>query len=130
MWNYRIIKKENECGLYEVFYNDDGKISAHSEKPEVFGENPEDLLTTLRLMLDDAQKSYYKVLEYGKIEFAPLYDEKDLSESMTIEEFESEIKKIDVRDLTNDTIQDQSLNNPPLSWTDPDVDVDESEYGE
>ena len=130
MWNYRIIKKENECGLYEVFYNDDGKISAHSEKPEVFGENPEDLLTTLRLMLDDAQKSYYKVLEYGKIEFAPLYDEKDLSESMTIEEFESEIKKIDVRDLTNDTIQDQSLNNPPLSLTDPDVDVDESEYGE
>ena len=130
MWNYRIIKKENECGLYEVFYNDDGKISAHSEKPEVFGENPEELLTTLRLMLDDAQKSYYKVLEYGKIEFAPLYDEKDLSESMTIEEFESEIKKIDVRDLTNDTIQDQSLNNPPLSWTDPDVDVDESEYEE
>ena len=128
MWNYRIIKKENECGLYEVFYNDDGKISAHSEKPEVFGENPEELLTTLRLMLDDAQKSYYKVLEYGKIEFAPLYDEKDLSESMTIEEFESEIKKIDVRDLTNDTIQDQSLNNPPLSSTDPDV--DESEYGE
>ena len=69
-------------------------------------------------------------MEYGKIEFAPLYDEKDLSESMTIEEFESEIKKIDVRDLTNDTIQDQSLNNPPLSWTDPDVDMDESEYGE
>ena len=130
MWNYRIIKKENECGLYEVFYNDDGKISAHSEKPEVFGENPEELLTTLRLMLDDAQKSYYEILKYGEIEFAPLYDEKDLSESMTIEEFESEIKKIDVRDLTNDTIQDQSLNNPPLSLTDPDVDVDESEYGE
>ena len=130
MWNYRIIKKENDHGLYEVFYNDDGKISAHTDKPILVEESPEDLLDSLRLMLDDAQKSYYKVLEYGKIEFAPLYDEKDLSESMTIEEFESEIKKIDVRDLTNDTIQDQSLNNPPLSWTDPDVDVDESEYGE
>lgn len=130
MWNYRIIKKENDHGLYEVFYNDDGKISAHTDKPILVEESPEDLLDSLRLMLDDAQKSYYKVLEYGKIEFAPLYDEKDLSESMTIEEFESEIKKIDVRDLTNDTIQDQSLNNPPLSLTDPDVDVDESEYGE
>ena len=130
MWNYRIIKKENDHGLYEVFYNDDGKISAHTDKPILVEESPEDLLDSLRLMLDDAQKSYYKVLEYGKIEFAPLYDEKDLSESMTIEEFESEIKKIDVRDLTNDTIQDQSLNNPPLSWTDPDVDMDESEYGE
>ena len=130
MWNYRIIKKENDHGLYEVFYNDDGKISAHTDKPILVEESPEDLLNSLRLMLDDAQKSYYKVLEYGKIEFAPLYDEKDLSESMTIEEFESEIKKIDVRDLTNDTIQDQSLNNPPLSLTDPDVDVDESEYGE
>jgi hypothetical protein len=130
MWNYRIIKKENECGLYEVFYNDDGEISAHAENPEVIGENPEDLLTTLRLMLDDAQKSYYKVLKHGEIKFAPLYDEKDLSQAMTFEEFESEIKKIDVRDLTNDTIQDQSLNNPPLSWTDPDVDVDESNYGE
>ena len=130
MWNYRIIKKENDHGLYEVFYNDDGKITAHTDKPILVEESPEDLLDSLRLMLDDAQKSYYKVLEYGKIEFAPLYDEKDLSESMTIEEFESEIKKIDVRDLTNDTIQDQSLNNPPLSLTDPDVDVDESEYGE
>ena len=130
MWNYRIIKKENDHGLYEVFYNDDGKITAHTDKPILVEESPEDLLNSLRLMLDDAQKSYYKVLEYGKIEFAPLYDEKDLSESMTIEEFESEIKKIDVRDLTNDTIQDQSLNNPPLSWTDPDVDMDESEYGE
>lgn len=122
MWNYRIIKKEDEYGLYEVFYNDDGKISGHAEKPEVIAESPEDLLTTLRLMLDDAQKSYYKeVLEYGEIEFAPLYDEKDLSEAMTIEEFESELESIGFKEV-GDT------NSPPLSWTDPDVDVDESDY--
>jgi hypothetical protein len=66
-------------------------------------------------MLDDAQKSYYKILKYGEIEFAPLYDEKDLGQSMTLEEFEAEIKKIDARDLINDTIQDQSLNHPPKS---------------
>ena len=117
MWNYRIIKnKDDSYGLYEVFYNDDGKISAHAEKPEVIGESPEDLLTTLRLMLDDAQKCYYKeVLEHGKIEFAPLYDEKDLSEAMTIEEFESELKEI------------ADINYPPLSWTDPDS-VDDSDF--
>jgi hypothetical protein len=119
MWNYRIIKKEtkgqpDQYGLYEVIYNDDKEISAHSEEPEIWGESPEDLLTTLRLMLDDAQKSYYKkVLEYGKIEFAPLYDEKDLSKAMTLEEFKSEVEKIDARDLINDTNLDQSLNNPP-----------------
>lgn len=94
MWNYRIIKKEDEYGLYEVIYDNDGNITAHSEKAELVEESPEDLLTTLRLMLDDAQKSYYKVLEYGKIEFAPLYDEKDLSEAMTLEQFEAEFKEI------------------------------------
>lgn len=119
MWNYRIIKKENEYGLYEVFYNDDNEISAHAENPEVIGESAEDLLTTLRLMLDDAQKSYYKILEHGKIEFAPFCSEEEM------EEFEA----VDIRDLINDTNLDQSLNNPPLSWTDPDVDVDESDVG-
>ena len=121
MWNYRIIKKENDHGLYEVFYNDDGKITAHTDKPILVEESPEDLLNSLRLMLDDAQKSYYKVLEYGKIEFAPLYDEKDLSEAMTIEEFESELESIGFKEV-GDT------NSPPLSWTDPDVDVDKSDY--
>ena len=120
MWNYRIIKREvegqsDQYGLFEVFYNDEGEISAHSEDPELVGESPEELLTTLRLMLDDAQKSYYKILKYGEIEFAPLYDEKDLSEAMTLEEFESEVKKIDARDLINDTNLDQSLNHPPKS---------------
>ena len=135
MWNYRIIKREvegqiDQYGLFEVFYNDDGEISGHSEEPELVDESPEDLLTTLRLMLDDAQKSYYKILKYGEIEFSPFYDEKDLSEPMTFEEFEDEINNLDVRDLINDTNQDQSLNYPPLSFTDPDVDVDESDYGE
>ena len=94
MWNYRIIKKENDHGLYEVFYNDDGEISAHTDKPILVEESPEDLLDSLRLMLDDAQKSYYKILKYGEIEFAPLYDEEDLGEAMTLEEFEAEFKEI------------------------------------
>lgn len=87
MWNYRIIKDKDTYGLYEVMYNDDGEIFAHSENAEVIGDSPEDLLHTLRLMLDDANKSYYNVLEADKIKFAPIYDEKDLSEAMTFEEF-------------------------------------------
>lgn len=125
MWNYRIIKREvegqsDQYGLFEVFYNDEGKISAHSEEPELVDESPEELLTTLRLMLNDAQKSYYDILKYGEIEFAPFYSEEEM------EEFEA----IDIRDLINDTNQDQSLNYPPLSCTDPDVDVDESDVGD
>jgi len=51
MWNYRIIKDKDTYGLYEVMYNDDGEICAHSENPEIIGESPEDLLDTLQLML-------------------------------------------------------------------------------
>ena len=124
MWNYRIIKREvkgqpDQYGLFEVFYNDEGKISAHAEEPELVDESPEELLTTLRLMLDDAQKSYYKILKYNEIEFAPFCSEEEM------EEFEA----VDIRDLINDTNLDQSLNHPPLSWTDPDADVDESDVG-
>lgn len=86
MWNYRIIKNKDTYGLYEVMYNDDGEITAHSQDPEVIGDSPEDLLQTLRLMLDDANKSYNKILESDKIKFAPMY-EGELSEAMTLEEF-------------------------------------------
>jgi len=87
MWNYRIIKNKDTYGLYEVMYNDDGEIFAHTEEPEIIGETPEDLLQTLRLMLDDAQKSYYKILKYDKIKFAKPCEDYDTSKAMTIEEF-------------------------------------------
>lgn len=97
MWNYRIIKnKDNSYGLYEVIYNDDKEISAHSENSEIIGESPEDILQTLRLMLDDANKSYYNILEYDKIKFAPLCDEDEKSEIITLDELygdEGEVKQ-------------------------------------
>ena len=69
MWNYRIIQtKPEEYGLYEVIYNEDGDISAYTENPEVIAESPEDLLLSLRLMLDDAQKSYNNILKSDEIE--------------------------------------------------------------
>ena len=98
MWNYRIIKKEvngkpDEYGLYEVFYNDNKEISAHAESPELVAESAEELISSLRLMLDDAQKSYYEILNHGEIEFSPFYDEKDLSEAISFDEFKEIIDK-------------------------------------
>lgn len=97
MWNYRIIKnKDSSYGLYEVIYNDDGEISAHSENSEIIGESPEDILQTLRLMLDDANKSYYNILDSEKIEFAPLMDESEKNETIELYELygnEGEIKE-------------------------------------
>jgi len=75
MWNYRIIKDGDDYGLYEVFYNEDGKISAHTSDAEVVCSSPQEIVKTLSLMLDDAEKFSTNVLEMDKIEFAPFYDE-------------------------------------------------------
>ena len=80
MWNYRIIKQDaggqgDQYGVFEVIYNDDGEISAHSEKAELTSSSVKELLDSLRLMLDDAEKSSYNILEMNKIKFAPLVDE-------------------------------------------------------
>ena len=82
MWNYRIIKREvdgqpDQYGLFEVFYNDDGEITAHADEAEVVGESSEDIIEYLNTMLEDANKYKDMVLEYGKIKFSPFYDENE-----------------------------------------------------
>ena len=104
MWNYRIIKDKDTYGLYEVMYNDDGEICAHSEKPEIIGESPEDLLDTLQLMLADAKKhfSYFypievnqdKILECDKIKFSEFCKDIDKGEEITLEELDKIIKDL------------------------------------
>ena len=81
MWNYRIIKDGETYGLYEVFYNEKGEISAHSEKPDTIGESVDDIVKSLELMLGDAKKHQGSdkmdnilVLEKDEIEFKDLYD--------------------------------------------------------
>jgi hypothetical protein len=96
MWNYRIIKDGETYGLYEVFYNDDGEISLHSENPEVVGESVEDIKGSLELMLKDVKKNFSsffplvvdeeKILEKDKIEFKDLYDPEEKLESIDIED--------------------------------------------
>ncbi len=98
MWNYRIIKREvdgqpDQYGLFEVFYNDNGEITAHADEAEVIGDNPEEILESIMLMQKDAQKSLSNILEMNKIKFAPMYDEKDFGEAMTLEEFKKTLDK-------------------------------------
>lgn len=95
MWNYRIIKNKDIYGLYEVFYNDDKEICAHSEEPEVISESAEELLQTLRIMLNDAQKSYYDILDINKIKFFEFCNDLNEGEVITMEEFENLTKELD-----------------------------------
>ena len=77
MWNYRVIRKGEEYGLYEVFYNDEGEISAHAENPDLVGDSVEDLLKSLHLMEKDIRRAIDdpgRILEFDKIEFKPFED--------------------------------------------------------
>lgn len=74
MWNYRVIRKGEEYGLYEVFYNDKGEISAHAENPDLVGDSMEDFLAQLSMMKKDILRTMNepdRVLEFGKITFHP-----------------------------------------------------------
>ena len=102
MWNYRIIKNKDTYGLYEVMYNDYGEIFAHSEKPEIIGESPEDLLEILNLMLSNVKKhfDYFfppkinegKILELDKIKFAKPCEDYEKGEVVTFEKLENLLK--------------------------------------
>jgi hypothetical protein len=88
MWNFRIIKKDDAYGLYEVFYNDDGKIFAHDENPTIIGESVDDLKKYLKMMSSDVDKCKNAVLEYDDIDFAPMMDdEEDDDLSGSLEDF-------------------------------------------
>ena len=61
-WNYRIMKKydphmeEDFYVLTEVFYEKDGTLLAYSEHEEIIGQDPEEIVTVLEMMLNDATK--------------------------------------------------------------------------
>ena len=95
MWNYRIIKDKATYGLYEVMYNDDGEICAHSEKPEIISEKPQELVDTLELMLKDAKRSKFDILEYNKIKFSEFCKDTDKGEEITLEELDKILKDLE-----------------------------------
>jgi len=61
-WNYRIMKrkcpetKEIYYALNEVFYKKNGKLMAYSERDDIVGGSPEEVVKTLEMMLNDAKK--------------------------------------------------------------------------
>lgn len=98
MWNYRIIKDKDTYGLYEVMYNDDGEICAHSENPEIIGESPTDLLDTLELMIHDVNKHIIdgdKILDLNKIKFSEFCKDIDKGEEITLEELDKILKDLE-----------------------------------
>jgi hypothetical protein len=98
MWNYRIIKDKDSYGLYEVMYNDDGEICAHSETPEIIGESPTDLLDTLELMIHDVNKHIIdgdKILDLNKIKFSEFCKDMDKSEEITLEQLDDILKDLE-----------------------------------
>ena len=97
MWNYRIIKDKDTYGLYEVMYNDDGEICAHSEKPEVISETPQELVDTLELMIHDVNKHIIdgdKILDLNKIKFSEFCKDMDKSEEITLEQLDDILKDL------------------------------------
>ena len=70
-WNYRIIKRtcpetgETYYALNEVFYTEEGKLMAYSERDDIVGGSPEEIIEVLEMMLKDAKKD------------APVLTEKD-----------------------------------------------------
>jgi len=89
MWNNRIIKDADGYGLYEVFYNDDDEISAHSEKAEMYGDSVEEIISSLEMMIKDAKKHQENnelILKKDEIEFKDWYDPKMESAHIDIED--------------------------------------------
>ena len=42
-WNYRVMLKDGQYAVHEVFYEDDGRISGYTEDPVFPAESPEEL---------------------------------------------------------------------------------------
>ena len=102
MWNYRIIKfpmKDNheyDYGLYETFYNKEGKICGHDQAPTIVGDSVEEIQKTLEMMMDDVERCKDDVLEGDQIKFAPFYDESE--ELIEIKDIDSFFKKVKEED--------------------------------
>ena len=60
-WNYRIIRRkcketgEIYYGLNEVFYQENGKLMAFSERDDIIGDTPEEIIRVLEMMMKDAK---------------------------------------------------------------------------
>ena len=74
-WNYRVIKKDDEFGIHEVFYNKRGEICLISDDQIApYGKEIEELRGDVNKMTDAFGKP---VLVYDEIQFGPTDNEGD-----------------------------------------------------
>lgn len=89
-WNHRVIKStfpsdETAFGIYEVYYNSDGTIYAHTMEPcRVVCENIDDLKEYLQWMMNCIDKP---ILEKDKIVFVDYNKDDETEEDISDEEF-------------------------------------------
>jgi len=71
-WNYRIcFRSQNRSyGFYvhEVYYDDNGMIKFYSKNPvNVYGDDPDDVYQTLKMMMDSLDKDLLDLDEVDSI---------------------------------------------------------------
>jgi hypothetical protein len=67
-WNYRIVKANDGYGLHEIYYDENGIPNARTQEPILMGENQDDIVADLKMMLCDAQKPIIDDKEFQKQE--------------------------------------------------------------
>ena len=68
-WNNRIIRHKSDSGdwyaIHEVYYDNEGKTTAWTvNAQEPFGESVDELISSLKMMLADAERSKDDVIDY------------------------------------------------------------------
>ena len=64
-WNYRVIARDGECAIYEVYYDDEGNIEAFTENPVCpMGESLDELCQDLEY--------YQRALKQPVLDYAEL----------------------------------------------------------
>lgn len=71
MWNYRVVRTEEEqydsYQLYEVYYDDDGKIEGMTENAmQPYGESVEELQNDLEYMMEALKQPVLDMKELEK----------------------------------------------------------------
>ena len=71
MWNYRVVRTEEEqydsYQLYEVYYDDDGKIEGMTENAmQPYGESVEELQSDLEYMMEALKQPVLDMKELEK----------------------------------------------------------------
>jgi hypothetical protein len=66
MWNYRIVRHRTGnsvwYGLHEVYYNKKGRMTMWGPEPDAVGNDKDDLVGSLALMLRDATRDRLPIL--------------------------------------------------------------------